>query len=77
MSIKKTRSSFTLAEKIELFHFKRNNPKQSYDAIGKFFTEKWGKPLSRQSAARIYSKIQSEKETGIGFNTSDQGFELS
>lgn len=76
MSVRKKRSSFTLAEKIELFDFKRNNPKQSYDTIGKIFTEKWGKPLSRQSAARIFSQIQSEKETGIDFTTSDQGYKL-
>ena len=65
------RNNFTLAEKLEVFEFKRKNPKESNNKIAKIFTEKWDKPLNREHVRLFCRKIESEKRSNVEFGASD------
>ena len=52
----------TMEEKVPMHDFGEKNAKMSYDAIAKFFTEKFGKKVYSSVVERNFKMVKGRKE---------------
>ena len=56
------RFRLTIEEKVQMHDFREKNAKMSYDAIAKFFTEKFGKKVYSSVVERNFKMVKGRKE---------------
>ena len=62
-----------MEEKVKMHDFREKNPKMSFEAIAKIFTEKFGKKVHASVAERSHKMVKGRIEKGQSVDERDFG----
>ena len=72
MGDKQTRTVLSVEEKLATFNYKQNRPDETFENIGKIFTERWNKRICKKLAFSSYHLIKTHRENGLEINSAEE-----